>query len=201
MKNGLISLGSIIFLFNSYVTWAIQNTNKSTQEETSELSSAQLLGSTPLKNFKIFTFHPQISFPRPLRDKVNQELSKELKKIGKVETLEFCNSEGSCNPIGYGMAQALVTIFAKDISTLKEKTLPVIQTSFLVASPIKIEKTGTSCRTYIWSASTFAEGNMEENNEQNILASLKAVVKQFIQDYQKDNEGQKEKPLFYLYTD
>lgn len=167
--------------------------NKSTQNES--LTSSQLLGCNSLKNLKSFAIHPQYSIHSPgLRDKINAVIVSELEKIGYVIKLT------APDVTGYGKSQARITMIFKDISSSKGQKFPISEISLLISSPTIIEKTNVKCSIYIWSLHAFIEGNIEDANASNILDSLKTSLAKFIDEYNDINNSQKEKMVFYLYS-
>ena len=184
-------LGAMALLFYFRPAWADHAVDQK-QQKHEELSSAQLLGSNPLQGLKIFAIHPQYSIDsRVLRSKVEDEVSRELEKVGQVMKIKVPDTTG------YGKCEARMTFFIKDISLSNGTKLPAIQTSLFLASSTIVKKTGSNCLTYIWSMNVIEENK----SDQTILSSVGTVISQFVAEYQEANKAQQEKPIFYLYIE
>lgn len=182
-----------VVIFLSLHLFVTPGYSENERRESTSFSSTELLRCNPLKNIHSFAIHPCLIVPTNLRARIYATISKELSQIGKVVHLTILDGTG------YGKAQAQITLLFKDIYGLKERKFPIVEISLLVASETQIKKTNTNCSTYIWSAHSIADENIDEKNEKPILDTTRALVRQFIEEYKEINKEQKETPTFYLY--
>lgn len=179
----------IRFLLSIALCW-ITFLNAFDSSSTNDSTNSALTECNALKNLKKISILPQYSFSSSkIRDKINEEVSKELGKFGTVVKLKVPDTTG------FGNSEAFLSIMVEDISTWNDKKLPITQTSLYLDTAILVKKTGISCTTHTWSASTFSEGT----DEKNALSSITTLLKQFIENYQSVNSQNQEKPTFYLY--
>lgn len=149
----------------------------------------------PLKGFASFAIYPLYSITSPiLRKEVEQEVFKELGKIGKIVRVDVPDVRG------FGDSGAFLTLSLQDVFTSNHTCLPALEISLTLDALTVVKKTGGNYMTPVWTDHTFSEGNANEKNLQNILAATRSVLKHFVDDYLGANSQKEQKVVFYFYT-
>lgn len=147
-------------------------------------TSSELLGCNSLKGFSRLVIYPIYSIEyKEERQEVEKEISSILEAIGKVVPLKVPDSTGFGDSEG-GLFYQIT------------KKKGCFELSLRVAADTIIKKTGTSCRTYIWTISDLFEGDLDRKK---MKSAVNLLTKKFVKDFQEVNKGQKNKTLFYFY--
>ncbi len=169
------------------------------QEAIASPSSSSALNN-PLQKLNSFAFFAYYD-PRDGKnyDEIQKLIVKELEKVGTVIQTKKEGSKEAIDVSGFASG-ALLNFEIKNISTLDQKKVQVMNASLRLSSPVKIQKTAVSCFADTWSASCFLEGSFEKTAEKAIAKSLETLLGKFMANYHTANPKQQEKPVFYLYS-
>ena len=151
---------------------------------------------TSLKGFKTFVLFINLGHVnKPLSDKINHMIQKNLRKYGTVNLMSLSNQNQCIDFSGFDSG-ATLTYAIRDLHSPDEKKLGIIRASLSLSTSATINKTKRTDFFYVWSTSCFLPGSIEKDAEDVILESLNALFKTFQICYSSVNL---EKPVFNVY--
>jgi hypothetical protein len=172
--------------------------------DATSVSSAQYLGSNPLQGMKTFAINAVYVPSEKLQKEINEEIVKNLEKIGQVEKLELSSKKMDQtiqNFARIGASEGRLAVKVDSIQSLGDSSLPVLETSLYLTTAVTIKKTGADSLVNAWLANAFIPGSLDQKNAKSIISAVKTVMEQFVRDYQAVNKETKERPIFYLFSD
>jgi hypothetical protein len=158
--------------------------------------SSRTPGHDLLKGLVKLNFFAGIPAPsKPLADKMDALVDKELKLFGKLtkHQLMVQTAEGIATDLsGFGGADGTLHYELHDLFSLDRKGLGVVKASLTLSKTVPI-KGPHGDRVWIWSHDCFLEGCTDENLEALVQKTFSYLLQRFSKDYSQVNSG---KPTF-----
>lgn len=123
---------------------------------------------------------------------MKNSIGKSLETAGKVIHLKD-NDMG-----GFGAGNILV-IQIDSVKAWDESVTSISRLSLSVETFVTIKRTGEKTFPMVWSINTFLQDPVDSSTEKTLTKAIQKLVGDFLQNYRYANQGQVEKPVFYIY--
>lgn len=149
---------------------------------------------SPLTGMKSFVVITSL----PLKDsgkqtKVENAIEKTLKTAGEVIRLKDSDMRG------FGAGNILL-IQMGNMTEWSGNETSLSRLSLSVETSVTVEKTAIKTFPMVFSINTFLQKSINSNSEDTLTKALQKLIGDFIQNYQYANQGQTNKPIFYIYN-
>ncbi len=134
---------------------------------------------SPLKGVSKFIFFPLCpTANKPLSDKINALVEKELKNLGAVKPAPL-SVKGDEIDFGALDFSARLIYEIKNVSSIEGTDLGVVRASLNLDTGVEITKTKQSSNPYVWSANCFLPGSVEKDLDKLVAQSLNSLLQSF----------------------
>lgn len=147
----------------------------------------------PLEGLSGFAVIPPYSILNPeVNKKIEAVIEKELGRIGTVIKAKAEDVKG------FGTGNIL-NIQIGRISKWNGGELPITRVTLNIETPVVISNTNVNSFPRVWSINDFLDSPLDMKSEDETVAAVQKLLKEFVKNYKFANPNQTQKPTFYLY--
>ncbi len=147
----------------------------------------------PLAGMKHFLVVPTCTLDYVEMEKsMKDSIEKSLETVGKVTHLKNSDMRG------FGAGNVLM-IQIDSVKAWDGSETSISRLSLSVETFVTLKRTGIKTFPMVWSINSFLQNPVDSSSEGNQAKAIQKLVGDFIQNYRYANQGQVEKPVFYIY--